>query len=144
MDLNEIVTVMQISAGAKLYGVRFLPDSGGNSKIYTYKETTGMAIGFNDLVVVEVRDTYSLARVVEVGRSVIDSDINLGQLRHIVSVVPLQDHEQLLRREREAKSKLALSEVNAKLESYRKLCGDSFLEQAQQVLIGGLPETETK
>ena len=138
MDTDEIITVMQLEAGAKLYGVELLDNP--NGKIYTFKETTGLPIGFNDLVVVEVRNTFALGKVLDVGRSVLDVGCPLGALKHIVAVLPLDQFELLKTKEREAKHKLAMAEVSKKLNEYRALHGD-ILGQASRAL-GIYPQPE--
>lgn len=138
MDTDEIITVMQLEAGAKLYGVELLDNP--NGKIYTFKETTGLPIGFNDLVVVEVRNTFALGKVLDVGRSVLDIGCPLGALKHIVAVLPLDQFELLKTKEREAKHKLAMAEVSKKLTEYRALHGD-ILGQASRAL-GIFPQPE--
>lgn len=142
MNTNELITIMQLEAGAKLYGVQFLENGTKqpNGKTYTYKDTKGLHLTFNDYAVVEARQGYAVVKIVEIGRSVTDLGCSLGQLRHIISRVPTEQHEQLLQQEHNARQKLAMAEVTQRLDTYRKQFGGA-LDQAQQALGLAAPDT---
>lgn len=93
MNIREIITLVQITRGAQLYGVRFI-NSGytqSDGKTYTYKETSGLDLGIGDLVVVESRDAVGLAEVVMVGIEP-STVTDLGKIRHIVAKVDMDGH----------------------------------------------------
>ena len=131
MNTQEIITVMQLEAVAKLVKVRFE----NNTSEYTYKSTLGGHLQKDDLVVVQTGSNgFSLARVSDPNVSPSALSCRFDQLKHIVAVVDLKSFERTQQREVEAANKLAMAEVSNRLAKYRETLGAGALQNARQAL----------
>lgn len=136
INTREAVALIQLHQGARLYGVKFMAEGfvKPDQKTYTYKDTQGLALAFNDLVIVEARDAYAIAQVVQLDVSPSAAHVELGKVRHIVQKIDLEQHHARLSRENNAVEKLAMAEVNERLEKYRAQLGGTRFGEVEQLL----------
>lgn len=139
MNVQEAITLIQISKGAKLYGVKFMAEGyiKPDGKTYTYKDLTGEPRAFGDLVIVEARDSYAIAQVVEL--SVEPTAVaDLGRIRHIVMGIDLVAHKERLAAARTAAQAFVMAEVNDRINQLRNNVGATNFDNVAKLL--GRPE----
>lgn len=133
MNHREAIALIQLNAGAKIYGVKFL-DQGfvkADGKTYHYKDTSNLDIFMFDTVVVEARDSIGLAQVVEVDVSPARFS-DLGCIRHIVCKIDLTAHRFKL--DAEAGQVFAMSEINERMARLRDQIGAEQFNSAAAML----------
>lgn len=129
------IALIQLNAGAKIYGVKFL-DQGfvkADGKTYYYKDTSNLDIFMFDTVVVEARDSIGLAQVVEVDVSPARFS-DLGCIRHIVCKIDLTAHRFKLDAENKAGQVFAMSEINERMARLRDQIGAEQFNSAAAML----------
>lgn len=144
-NAREAIALIQLHNGAKLYGVKFMAEGfvKPDQKTYTYKDTQGLTLGFGDLVVVEARDSFAIAQVVQLDVSPSETHVELAKVRHIVQKIDQVAHNARLKIENEAAQKLAIAEIGDRLDKYRQqLGGHRFSEVV--TLLGSPPAEEAE
>ena len=153
MNLNEVVSLLQIQGGAKLVAVQFQDASqtdGGNppypgnrreapapptaGRHYTYKCLTVPDIGVNDLVVVEARGGMAVAKVVGIIPVTTMADANYESLKHVICKVDMRAFVAVEASENQAREALAMAEINDRLTSVRKFMSGENLTDLQHSL----------
>jgi hypothetical protein len=119
MNINEIVTLMQVKQGMKLIGVQF--SDGG--KTYTYKCATIPDLRIGDVVVVpnKLNADPSIGRVLSLDQP--HYVVEAGPLSHVIARVDFSAYEAVLASERQAAERLALAEIDERLRSYNARFG---------------------
>lgn len=142
MNTREAIALMQLHNGAKLYGVKFMAEGfvKPDQKTYTYKDVQGLGLAFNDLVVVEARDSVAIAQIVQLDVSPSASSVDIGKVRHIVQKIDMMAHNALLSRENAAVEKLAMAEVGERLDKYRQQLGGARFAEVSRMLGGDVQE----
>ena len=137
-NTREAIALMQLHNGARLYGVKFMAEGfvKPEQKTYTYKDTSGLDLAMLDLVVVEARDSFAIAQIVQLNVSPSAAAVELGKVRHIVSKIDQVAHGAKLGKENEAVERLAMAEVGERLEKFRQQLGHTNFE-AVRTMLGG-------
>lgn len=139
---REAIALMQLHNGARLYGVKFMAEGfvKPDQKTYTYKDVSGLELAVMDLVVVEARESFAIAQIVQLNVSPSSSTVELGKVRHIVSKIDQVAHGAKLAKEHEAIERLAMAEVGERLEKFRQQLGASNFESVRNLLGGPVVE----
>lgn len=140
---REAIALMQLHNGARLYGVKFMAEGfvKPDQKTYTYKDVSGLELSVMDLVVVEARESFAIAQIVQLNVSPSSSTVELGKVRHIVSKIDQVAHGAKLAKEHEAIERLAMAEVGERLEKFRQQLGASNFESVRSLLGGPVVDT---
>lgn len=120
MNLQEMVTLMQIKGGVKLVQVSFLEDRRGENhpgNSYTYKAAAVHNIQPGDIVAVEARDTYALARVVAIMPTAMMGDLDYGRVRHVIAKIDLAAFFAVKAAEAKVREDMAMAEIDERLRS---------------------------
>lgn len=138
MNTEEMITIMQLEAGATLFKAVFA----GESREYIFKDALGLNLAAGDQVVVKTVNRLKIVKVsgVEIGIEEMDG-LTFGSLQHAICKVDMSAYCELLQRERSAKSKLVMAEVSTRLDAVREKMGRSF-EQASRALLGKADEDQ--
>lgn len=141
MNLNEVISLLQLEQGMPLVTVRFCDDTRAKdnpSASYTYKAAVDHYLSPGDLVLVEVaKDGSSLLKVAEVvarlGAEALQG-CDISRLKHVVAKVDLGPYNAVLRAENEVRRQLAMAEVHERLAAVRKFVpADNLISLAPQV-----------
>lgn len=124
MDTNEMVTILQLEAGAKIVQATYLDDAMGDANAYSFKNVLGLELRKGDMIVAETRGSFSLLEVKDPDVMVTEVGCPLSSLKHVVAKVRNDAYENIKKQEAEAHRKLALSEVTSKLTTYREQVGE--------------------
>ncbi|TQE99526.1 MAG: hypothetical protein FKY71_08080 [Spiribacter salinus] len=133
MDMKEVVTIMQLDAGATLVSATYLE---GTSGIYHFKNVLGVPLRKDDLAVVETKGGFAIVKVVDPNVSVTDLGCSLARLCHVFTIVRVNFYEDMKAAEQRAYERLALSEVTSRLDAYRQQVGAGTFDDAKRVLMG--------
>lgn len=153
MNLNEVVSLLQIQGGAKLVAVQFqdasdpsngaIPPYDGRrgppqaptaGRHYTYKCLTVPDVGVNDLVVVEARGGMAVAKVVGIIPVTTMANANYESLKHVICKVDMRAFVAVEASENQAREALAMAEINDRLTSVRKFMSGENLTALQHSL----------
>lgn len=130
---SELITIVQLENGAKVVSAEYLD---GTSQPYHFKNVVGVDLQPGDLIVGETRDTFELLRVLDPDVLATEVGIGLGQLKHVVAKVKNAAYMDVKAAEAQAVRKIALSEVTAKLSTFREQVGDGTFDRVQALLTG--------
>lgn len=145
MNLNEVITLLQLQGGATLVSVQFDGDRGeyedrvphgrgAGPRTYTYKNLTVPGLAIDDLVVVQSGPTLAIGRVVGLIPVTAMGSLPYDKLRHVVSRVDRQAFDAVLAGEDRAREALAMAEINERLAAVQRTVPQGALFQAQNVL----------
>jgi len=135
---NEMVTVIQIQQGAKIIAAK--PLDGPASKVYHFKNVVGESLKTGDLIVVQVRDSYTTMRVTNPNVRANQCGCALADLKHVVQRVDVEALEAVLESENNAAHALALSEVTERYQTMRTQIGEQGFDKVVNMLSA--PTTE--
>jgi hypothetical protein len=155
MNSKEMITIMQLEAGAKVVRALYLTGNEAPSAPmapapagyqsppmpgrvpsnpfeeefsdhgYCFKNVIGLDLHRGDLIVAETRNTFALLRVVNPDVLATDVGCDLEDLKHVVAKVNNDHFKGVKENEAAAIRQLALSEVTSKLNDYRNQVGEN-------------------
>lgn len=154
MNINEVVTLLQLQGGAKIVSVRFvdtaderldmsppsksarhplmngMPGS-GSTRTYTYKCLTIPDVMINDLVVVETLGHFAVAVVAGIIPVSTMAGVDYDRLRHVVCRLPMAAYQEVLAAEGRARESLAMAEINDRLASVKRFMAIDHMNALQ-------------
>lgn len=123
MNFQEIVTLLQLQGGARLLAVKFVNEKDmAQARVYNYKCLLP-EVALGDLVVVETYAHFSVAKVVAELPAAAMAGVEYDQLRHVVARLDLTAYDKVMAAERQVKDRMAMAEINERLESVRRNYG---------------------
>lgn len=149
MNINEVVTLLQLQGGAKVVSVRFMdspeeridmappakgsryPHPNGGGRTYTYKCLTIPDVMINDLVVVETMGHFAVAVVAGIIPVSTMAGVDYDRLRHVVCRLPMTAYQEVLAAEGHAREALAMAEINDRLTSVKRFMAIDHLNALQ-------------
>jgi hypothetical protein len=131
MNTQEMLTIIQLEGGAKVVRAKYLE---GGSGAYCFKNVVGLNLKAGDMVVCETRDTFALLEVTDPDVMATDVGCALHDLKHVVAKVRNDDYVAAKESEAMAHRQLALSEVTARLSTYRAQIGDKTFNSVAAML----------
>ena len=142
MNTAEMITIMQMEAGAKIVKATYINDDGRGTygQSYAFKNVLGLELKEGDMIVAETRGTFALLTVTDPDVMATDAGCALHSLKHVVAKVRNEAFEKVKKSEDQAHRKLALSEVTSKLDTYKKQVGDGTFGQVAALLGAPAPE----
>lgn len=132
---QELITLLQVNSGMKFVKVVFLHDNRNGDNTYTYKNLVAPDLAVHDLVVVQTRDTFSLARVIDNDVHYLDLNPSIAY-RHVVSKVDLTVLDQVAQQERTLARRMAEAELKRRMAD---LMAGSGLTTTDLALAGVVP-----
>lgn len=130
MNTAEMIAVIQIQQGAKIVSASYVSNGqaatppGMEQRVYHFKNVAALPLAKGDLIVVQTREGYSLATVVDPDLRANACECPLGQLKHVVNRVDLEALNTVLEGENNAMHALALSEVTERMNKFKAQIGD--------------------
>lgn len=137
MDTKEAVTLIQLTTGARIVSATYISSLGKNDnmpRVYHFKNVIGLALKKGDVVVVQTNDTMALVKVEEPDVLPTDVSFTLSLLKHVVAKVDTTALDDVLHAERAAVHQLSMSEVTAKLDTFRDQLGGERFAAVQNLL----------
>jgi hypothetical protein len=142
MNMQEMITVMQIQQGAKIVAAKYFTNSGQGftSVDYHFKNALSLALAVGDLAVAQTKGEYALIKIVDPDVRANALDVPLSELKHIVSKVDLSAIKIVTEAENSAMHALALSEVTERMNKFKEQIGNDTFNTMQGLLA--LPSTK--
>lgn len=130
MNTAEAITLIQLSQGARIVAGQYE----GGSADYHFKDVLGLDLKKDDFVVVQTKGAMSLVKVTNPDVLPTDCGCSLDKLKHVICRVDTDALDAVIATERQAVHKLALSEVNDRLSTYRKQLGEGGFADVERLL----------
>ena len=129
MDIKEAVTLIQLTTGARIVSATSFISGKAEYRDFHFKNVVGIELQKGDVIVVQSKDEYALAKVLDPDVIPSEVDMALSFIKHVVAKVETTALEAVLVAERAAVRQLAMSEVTSKLYTFRgrgQLGGERF------------------
>lgn len=153
MNTNEMITIIQMNAGAKLVRAQYLsaqpmaqpfdqverpkqyagrsggiePAGMGHNPFsggdYHFKNVIGVNLEVGDIIVCETKGTFALLSVTDPDVKAPDLPCSMAELKHVVAKVNNDKLAEVKAQEVKAHEALSMSEVNKRLTDYRSQIG---------------------
>lgn len=134
MNTAEMIAVIQIQQGAKIVACAYQTREGAPGGVYHFKNVAALPLVKDDLVVVQTRQGFSLATVVDPDVRANAVGVGLGELKHVVNKVDLAALNKVLEAENNAQHALALSEVTERMNKFREQIGSNTFDSMATLL----------
>ena len=154
MNIQEMITIMQLEANAKVVKARY---TNGNAPVrpqrppsqrdtdmpysqddaqtgYHFKNVVGLNLEVGDLIVCETHGSFQLLEVLNPDVMVTEVSCEISDLKHVVAKVRNDDYLAVKEAENEAHRKLALSEVTSRLDKYKTQVDNGTFEAVAGLL----------
>lgn len=145
MDRYEAITLLQITRGLRIIGVKFLTDVTGrdhSERVYHYKATPDLALKIGDTVVVTSANGLGLAEVKTIDQTMPVGCVEARRLRHVVGKVDLSRVEAVEVEERKLADEMARAEAQQKLAKFIEDSGLRLGDFDTPVLLGKTAEAD--
>lgn len=141
-NMQDMITVIQLKNGAKVVSAKYTQNDGSFSHEYHFKNVVGVKLEAGDKVVVESKGDFSIVTVVDPDVRANTVNVPLGSLKNVVSKVDTDGLRRVREAENNAMHALALSEVTARLNTFKAQIGENAFNTMAGLLAPPAPEEE--
>lgn len=142
LNMQDMITVIQLKNGAKVVSAKYTQADGGLSHEYHFKNVVGVKLEVGDKAVVESKGGLAIVTVVDPDVRANTVSIPLGALKNVVSRVDTDGLKRVQEAENNAMHALALSEVTARLDTFKAQIGEQAFNSMAGLLAPPAPEEE--
>lgn len=142
LNMQDMITVIQLKNGAKVVSAKYTQTDGSFSHEYHFKNVVGVKLEAGDKAVVESKGDLAIVTVVDPDVRANTVSIPLGSLKNVVSKVDTDGLKRVREAENNAMHALALSEVTARLDTFKAQIGEQAFNNMAGLLAPPAPEEE--